>query len=569
MTDFKRAFQTRTANRSVQDRTYVKWNTRKIRTFCILSLFSVVATLPLTADATNAPHVETLQGEVVGTNVNGVAEFLGIPYAAPPVGSLRWKPPVLHADWNSPLQATAFGPICAQPSGEPFSGPANANEDCLYLNVFAPAGNLKSKKPLPVMFWIYGGGSQEGESNGYDGSKLASLGQTIVVSINYRLNIFGFLAHPALKFNGLIGNYGLLDQQFGLRWVQENIARFGGDPNNITIFGESGGSHDVNAQLLSPLAKGLFQKAIQESGAPTLPVPLSTATRSAEAFAAATGCNSGADKDIAACLRALPAPTVMKYGIPAAGGTPQVADGTILPTDPEAAFRDGNFNHVPIMNGSNRNEYSWSIAGTEFNEKPRTPYTEQQFLAFLNSVAGSLYHPEAVAAILKKYPLASYPSAELQADAAGTDGAWYVASCRTRHFTRAIDGQVPVYQYEFRNQKAPTYFPPMPGYQPLAYHTAELLYLFPGWHGDPSGPGIPHALIGANATLSDVMVLAWTNFARYGNPNESGNYPWPRYTPDNPKVFGFDKGLSVLSDAQFSKEHNCTFWDGLLLYKAP
>jgi para-nitrobenzyl esterase len=546
-----------------------------------LALIAAAAALamPATANAASSPEVITAKGPVEGIVVNGVAEFLGIPYAAPPIGDLRWKPPVEHAPWTNVIKATNYGPICAQVAIEPFSGPTNTNEDCLYLNVFTPDLDPGSKEEarLPVMYFIYGGGDEAGEANGYDGSKLASQGHTVVVTINYRLNTFGFLTHPALQVGGLYGNYGFLDQQFGLKWIKQNIAKFGGDRNNITIFGESGGSHSVNAHLLSPLSSGLFQQAIQESGAPVPLIPLQVAEEAATAFATAVGCGSGSDAATAKCLRSLPASTIQANPVAEPGTiSPLVGDGKVLPPSSEIAFRTGNFNHVPIINGSNEDEFSWELAIIEYNTTPRAPFTEEQFMGYISSVfAGNAgpgatppaYPATTAAKVLAQYPLSAYPSAELQAIAAGTDGAFQIGACKTRHFTRLVAGQVPIYEYEFRDQTAATYFPPMPGYTPLAYHTAELLYLFPLWHGDQ---GIPQKLTGKQEVLADQLVEAWSNFAWTGNPNGLGNEPWHRYTPSDSVIFGFDvapAGLTSIPDAQFSAQHKCDFWDKILVYK--
>src|SRR5580704_12693773 len=211
------------------------------------------------AQAANPLRIETTKGPVRGfyctgtatggpaqrCTVPGTAAFLGIPYAKPPVGSLRWVAPQPHAKWTSVLVANRFANTCAQiVTLGVFAGPANINEDCLYLNVFTP--NLNPSAKLPVIFWIHGGGNVDGESNDYDGSKLAAQGHTVVVTINYRLGLLGFLAHPALDAEGhLFGNYGILDQQFALKWVKQNIAEFGGDKNNVTLGGQSAGSFDV------------------------------------------------------------------------------------------------------------------------------------------------------------------------------------------------------------------------------------------------------------------------------------------------------------------------------------
>src|SRR5215469_802584 len=251
------------------------------------------------------PVTGTDNGPVRGLAVGAVNEFLGIPYAAPPVGALRWQPPQPAASWSGVRDATRFGPHCPQ-GATPF-GQASTSEDCLYLNVFTPS-HKQAGSHFPVMVWIHGGALITGESNDYDPSALVADGVT-VVTINYRLGALGFLAHPALAdANGQSGDYGLMDQQAALRWVQRNIASFGGNPGNVTIFGESAGGLSTLSQVASPQAKGLFERAIVESGSYNLTqAPLPDAEAAGEAFAASAGCAS----QTAACLRSLPVSTIL------------------------------------------------------------------------------------------------------------------------------------------------------------------------------------------------------------------------------------------------------------------
>ncbi|MGN6176819.1 MAG: carboxylesterase/lipase family protein, partial [Streptosporangiaceae bacterium] len=273
---------------------------------------AALAGLTLTAGATAAhagtasngtgPVVSTGDGAVRGTTVGTVGEFLGIPYAAPPIGNLRWRPPAAAASWHGVRDATQFGPSCPQAlTGNPLLPPGPISEDCLYLNVYAPAVNSDDQGGRPVLVWIHGGGLVQDGARDYDGSELAADG-VVVVTINYRLGALGFLAHPALasRPGGAAGNYGLMDQQAALRWVQRNIARFGGDPDNVTIAGQSAGGLSVLAQMVSPGARGLFQRAIVESGTFALNQrPLATAETAGETFATAVGCPDQS----AACLR--------------------------------------------------------------------------------------------------------------------------------------------------------------------------------------------------------------------------------------------------------------------------
>src|SRR6202453_3163687 len=218
-----------------------------------------------------AAPVSTTEGAVEGVTKDGVTRFLGIPYARPPVGPLRWTPPQPAAKWPGVRQTTKFGPTCAQVTTlGPFAGPPNSNEDCLYLNVFTP--DMKAK--LPVLVWLHGGGYFDGASNDYDPTKLVTRGHMVVVTINYRLNLFGFMAHPAIDTEGhAFGNYGIMDMQAALRWVKRNIAQFGGDPGNVTLGGQSAGAGATAANVLSPGAHGLFQRAIFQSGGYTPFVP--------------------------------------------------------------------------------------------------------------------------------------------------------------------------------------------------------------------------------------------------------------------------------------------------------
>ena len=238
-----------------------------------------------------APDREHRGREVRGAAVSGGYDFLGLPYAAPPTGNLRWRPPRPAADWHGVRDASQFAPSCPQPTQDnPFLPPGPLSEDCLYLNVYTPT--LWRDADRPVLVWIHGGGFTEDGARNYDGSKLAADG-TVVVTINYRLGALGFLAHPALaaRPGGPAGNYGLMDQEAALRWVQRNIGRFGGDPRNVTIAGQSAGGVSVLAQLVSRNSRGLFQRAIVQSGAFALTQkPLGDAEAAGETFAAQAGC---------------------------------------------------------------------------------------------------------------------------------------------------------------------------------------------------------------------------------------------------------------------------------------
>jgi para-nitrobenzyl esterase len=576
------------------------------RDIAILTLgLSMTAGLTLAAEASpfplgfgGAPVVQTNEGPVQGFQTEGVTEFRGIPYAAPPVGSLRWKPPVSHARWTKVLQATSYGSNCPQLVTSPFAGPASANEDCLFLNVFTQAANNQRAK-LPVIVWIHGGGNTGGEGSDYDGSKLVTQGHTVVVTINYRLGLLGFLANPALDAEGHpFANYGTLDQQFVLQWVKRNIANFGGDPNNVTLGGQSAGSIDTEANVISPLAKGLFNHAIFQSKV-VEPLPLTDAETDGTAFAVAAGCGSGATSTVATCLRNLTVAqilamqgsfTVKPMGI--------VADGQILPAERFVTLiAAGKFNHIPIMSGTTEDDLeNFVLAGQEYNESPRVPFTPANYTTFVNGFTGpeanSGYglgnYPAGVPAqVTALYPLSSFSTPQLAMDIIGTDA----LVCEQRAHNRLFASHVPVYYYEFADRTAPFYFPQMPGFLSLSYHTADIQYLFTHFHGGPIPPAVATSLNAQQEILSDQLVAAWTNLAWTGNPNGRGNFPWPTYNSSNPNARILSEGLlspqpksisgitlpppepaphppglSTFTDAQFNAHHHCDFWDGILTY---
>lgn len=541
--------------------------------FTLGALFSTA--LLSQAQAASNPTVQTSKGPVQGFINNNVIEFLGIPYAKPPVGDLRWRPPQEPAAWTKTLKATAYGPICAQITElGVFAGPANNNEDCLYLNVFTP--NISAAEKLPVLFWIHGGGNEDGESSDYDGSKLAAQGHTVVVTINYRLNLMGFLAVPSLDSEGhLFGNYGILDQQLALKWVHQNIAKFGGDPNNVTVGGQSAGAQDTGIHMISPLVAGLFQRAICESGCPSTYYPLQgkfPTVAQAEAvgtnFAGAAGCGSKSGAAQAQCLRALPASQVEALAGTASGASSYVigaiVDGTVIPIQPVEAWTTGKFTHMPLINGNVEDEQNFTLAIQEyFSGPPRVPLTAAQYESYVQTTYATPPYPAGTAKkVLARYPLSAYASPQLAWDRVGTD----TFLCAERNTNHILGSQIPVYAYEFDDVTAPFFFPKMPGFVPLAYHTADIQYLFPLYHG---GQGTPHPLNDQQQNLSDELVAAWTNFAWTGNPNGLGNGLWPVF-PNKPGKASYllqnIPALSMLTDTQVNAAFKCDLWDSLSAY---
>jgi para-nitrobenzyl esterase len=553
-------------------------------------LFAATGCSRVTGSDKTGPVVDTAEGPVTGLVRNGVYEFRGIPYAAPPVGKWRWMPPQPVAKWKEPRDATHFGNICAQVTTlGVFAGPASVDEDCLYLNVFTTKlgkGNTPQSGGLPVIVWIHGGGNVDGTAADYDGSKLASGGPvgvpTVIVTINYRLGLFGFLAHPALNAeNHPFANYGIMDIQAALLWVQRNAAAFGGDATRVTLGGQSAGATDTGANLIAPSSAGLFHRAIFQSSPLNALPPLSIGLTRGADFGMAAGCGSGADAATAACLRALSAPRILQLqGTAGANGpyvTGPMVDGSIVPISPNTAWTAGRFNRMPIMAGNVQDEATFGIGITEYFSGPtQAPINEAQYVANITTtysgpeyVGGPNYSKGTVEAVLKQYPPAGDPPMAL--NLAGS----HAGACRNRHIDAlwAKWSDAPVYAYEFNDRHAPYYFPPMPGFTPLAAHTIDIQFLFRLWHGGILGvPGASQspALSKDEERLSDQLVAAWTNFAKTGNPNESGNTPWPRFANQEgvPEYLSENVlTLSTLTNAQFGGNHNCNFWDGVIVYQ--
>jgi len=531
----------------------------------------VLAMLCGLAVGAHAAPVATAEGPVEGATKDGVTRFLGIPYAKPPVGPLRWMPPQPIAKWTAVRDATKFGPICAQVTTlGPFAGPPNSNEDCLYLNVFT--GDTTAKRP--VLVWIHGGGYFDGASNDYDPTKLVTRGKLVVVTINYRLNLFGFMANPALDAEGHpFGNYGIMDMQAALRWVKRNAAAFGGDPDDVTVGGQSAGAGASSALVMSPGSKGLIHRAIFQSGGYSPFVPLSVSEDKGRKFAAAAGCTSG---DIAKCLRALPASKIEALAGTASETSPLITnpmvDGTVIPRQEIDLIEAGRFNQVPIMMGTTHDEGNFTNGILQYFKKDRAPINQADYLAYVQKTyggnAGAGGTPPAYPAGTADAVVAHYPVAKAGAQMAWDRAHSEMLACRGQYVAGEFAAHVTVYMYRFDDVTAQTYFPRMPGYQPLAYHTADIAYIFIGYHGGPDG--LHFKLTPAQSQLSDHMIDAWAGFMRIGNPNGLGNAPWPRWQKgaDSPAyMLQRDGWKTVRTNGQFATDNNCAFWNKLLLYR--
>jgi para-nitrobenzyl esterase len=484
--------------------------------------------------------VWTDAGPIRGTAAADYQSYQGIPFAAPPVGALRWRSPQPVQPWSAVRDATKPSGACAQSNG---GGAKTDNEDCLYLNVTTPSRHGRK----PVMVWLHGGGNSYLTASGFDGARIATQGDAVVVTTNFRLGYFGFLGHPGLPNSGA---YGIEDQQAALRWVQRNAAAFGGDPDNVTVFGESGGAFDICAQLTAPGSRGLFHRAIAQSGGCSITWPangiihgfpasspwVAKAKAEADGVALATqlGCSD------VACLRRLPASalTAIENGL-----TPVVIGNRVLPVHPVEALATGRFNRVPVIWGNTRDEGRLTAA---------TIAEPFDYHGLLVQAFGS----DKAARVEAEYTAAKYGSDRLAYGAVLTDRVW---ACNQLADDRLLGRRVPTYGFEFADRTAPVgYFKDLipPGFPAGAFHSSDVAYLFDTPMFD---------LNAEQRGLSDQMIKYWTRFAKTGNPNAHGLPTWPTFR-DNPQTH--DNTVQSLAPADIKqvdgyREHNCGFWAGL------
>ncbi|MCO8308337.1 carboxylesterase/lipase family protein [Streptomyces hygroscopicus] len=508
----------------------------RIGVAAITAMLAALGPAP-TATATE-PVVTVAQGRLQGTERHGVAEFLGIPYAAPPVGPLRWKPPRPAPPWRGTRVATKTGNWCPQPDA-----PARTDEDCLYLNVYAPA--TRTARLRPVMVWIHGGSFNFGSGSAYDPSRLAARG-FVVVTINFRIGPLGYLALPSLAAEArdhTSGAYGLMDQQAALRWVRANAAAFGGDRHNTTVFGESSGGMSICAQTVSPTAAGLFQRAIVQSGCLLTQPTQTQANARGTSFAAEQGCPDAVTA--ARCLRAKPARELVRNVNVIDGWAPPVG-GTIQPRQVRDALADDAYHHVPVLQGTDRDE------GNYFSF---LDYPDGLPVARYREAVTRHFGPEAAARIAAEYPPSAYPSPRWALGAAIGD-AWY--ACPAYQSDGMFGASTPTYAFEFDDPHPAGLDYDTPG----AVHAAELAYLFRPFGPEPTIPG-QRPFSPAQRALSEKMISYWTRFAATGDPNAPGLPAWPAFTPRTPAVQELTpNGIGPSTD--FAARHKCAFWLPLL-----
>jgi para-nitrobenzyl esterase len=505
---------------------------------CVLLLGAVFPEGTPPAPNTVTEEAILKDGPIRGQKIDAsLIVFRGIPYAAPPVGPLRWKPPQPFEPWKEPRDATRFGNACHQPANDLLGPSARVaepkSEDCLYLNIWTAATRRDEKRP--VMVWIHGGGFTTGAGSMamYDGGTLARAG-VVLVTINYRLGPFGFFAHPSLSREsprGVSGNYGLLDQIQALTWVRDNIERFGGDPGKVTIFGESAGSAAVCRLMVSPLSQGLFHRAIAQSGGAHGRNPylrqsvgnIESAESMGERLARKLGCDAAEDPLDA--LRKISAGDLLDTAAPAVGLYSQgdkyrpVVDGWVLPDDPGRLFNAGKAHHIPLIIGSNADE------GTIFvRQIPIKGILGYRL--FLRSVAG-----DRAGNVERLFPVAS--EAEIQGSLNKLTTAFAFAA-PARAIARALDRQdTPAYLYHF------TKVPPSQLLKPYgAFHSLEIAYVFGNFRGAlTAGP--------ADKKLSDAMRAYWIQFAETGNPNHPALPRWPQYAASSDAYLELGEALEI------------------------
>jgi para-nitrobenzyl esterase len=515
------------------------------------------------APSTEPNVVATTRGLLRGKVAGATVAFLGVPYAEPPIGPRRFAAPVPKACWSGVRDAADYGNRCAQRT---VLGVLSGDEDCLFLNVWTPQLPATAGTKLPVLFFIHGGanvmgGSNEGSAslfgdllpgatgNLYDGETLATRQKVVVVSVNHRLGALGFLAHPELSkqcATGTSGNYALLDLLAALKWTQQNIAAFGGDPGRVMVFGESAGAANTCLLLVSPLAKGLFHAALMESGGCQAP-PLATRETQGQKLATQLGC--AGKPDVPACLRAAPVSALVEslslnfftldmeqilrtWDLPWGANV----DGLVLPDAPMKLLRAGKHQQVPFAIGSNAHEGELFL--------PAVVNTCLDYTIQIKNIFGSL--SDQVQAL---YPCTDYALARWAAVDVITDA---IFTCPARRAARAVAStqSKPVYRYYYKHiYKVSTVLPVL-----RAFHASELAFVFQTFSA------LAYLPTSGEKTLSDNMQGYWARFGATGDPNGGGAQTWPVYTTATEQLVVLDEELGL--DANF-KAKKCDFWDGL------
>jgi para-nitrobenzyl esterase len=485
------------------------------------------------------PLVTVEQGTLEGRWADGnVRRFLGVPYAAAPTGDLRWAAPEPAKDWSKTRQADVFGPACPQTSSKIFPNDASYDEDCLYLNVWTPGS--APKHSLPVLVFIHGGDHAHGSAAQpvpgdenyayYDGTGFARR-NVVVVTVNYRLGVFGFLSHPSLDDDDLPpGNAGLLDQQFALKWIQDNIAKFGGDPGQVTLIGQGSGASDVCMHVVAPSSQGLFQQAISESGGCALYQPTAKdVSKETDIWLGKVGC--GDASDALGCLRKKSTKDLINASVPSPTPFTAIVDGSFLKKQPRVLFKARDYDNVPYVIGSNSDEGVW------WNPDFAYVKSEADYHAYLQKT----FPGASLQELCEIYPHDQYgatPEA-YRRQLAYLLGDAYVTCAVSYTALLADDGDQPVYLYNFDVRTDSE--DPGPSYG------GELGYVF----------GTGKSLSASQRKVSDLVQTYWTNVARYGDPNADDVLEWPAFTSKNDLRMNFNLESEAVKNYH---DKECVFW---------
>lgn len=544
---------------------------------CFCVSFFVAACSSSEGISVSPVQISVDNGKLTCRHDDNVIACLGIPFAAPPVGALRWKAPQPHQPVGN-YDATYFRPRCSQVANPQFGSAASESEDCLYLNVYTPTSG---QGPFPVMLWIHGGSWTLGAGSDYDGQQLAEKGQVVVVTINYRLGPLGYLAHPGLSAedpNGSSGNYGLKDQIMAMRWVQSQISHFQGNPSNVTIVGESAGSFSVCNHIASPVSAGLFHRAIMESGPCISIVPQFRhvdAESLGSTFAVTQGCAQVSAADQITCLRGKSVSQLLSQGLPGPIDLRFIpnTDGYVLPKNFSDAVTSGQYNHVPMLLGINHEEGRFFVAASLYSAAstsesktaaeivqsllPATPEVNavvSNILSTLNLSGSSTGQPDNGPATEQPLLIASKVFGDL------------TFACAAEVTSRALAGNsAGLYIYEFNDPHSPVpgdiaNFPYLTMHNT---HTSELVYVFQATVED--GKTNPSLLNAEQLQLSDRIIGYWSSFAHDGVPTATGAPKWPSFGMSSlQRLSPAPDGIATIGIDSFVSDHQCLIWSPVI-----
>lgn len=495
----------------------------------------------------------TENGQVRGFTENGVSYYRGIPYAKPPVGDLRWQPPVKADSWEGILDATEYKSEAAQTGYLGVFATAGGSEDCLYLNVAVPDKKKGDPDKLPVFVWIHGGALVVGAGSDYDPTLLAKEGRAVVVTINYRLGVFGYFAHPAIDAEDHAKiNYGVMDQIAALEWVQRNIENFGGDPGNVTISGESSGGQSSQILMASPKAKGLFKNIIAMSSPVMYANGHSISKEKAEERGIGLAKAAGLENATAEQLRSLSTEEILALENNYLLDGIITRDGEYVPTSVAEAFQAGHVNGERLGIGNVQNEGSFFAALTE--STAGKPMDEAAYRANLEALEKQYTIPGFADKVMKEYPVSNYGS-PAEAYAQVITDSWFAAPIY--RIADSLDNQIKVYYYEFSDPKSPQYIET--DFEQGTAHTYELPYLFPGFHGSSD---ISTALNPQQQKVAKEMAKLWTGMSEVDKRGI-----WQRFDSNTARYLKLGQGKPQMADMKDYKErHHFDFWQNIHTY---